>query len=220
MTIDELVENYPRLYHMATGGSWTTIQRHGLMPTVHIVRTSALPASQQTQLLTQRRPVSTAIAHPVIGSVTIRDQAPLREQFLTLALTDMTATQWLELLNDRVFFWLHPGRLQGLLNARRYRNHVQDVLTVNTSSLVGAYESQIRLSPINSGATLYPNAPQRGSGTFLPIGKYPFAERRKGRTLSSAVTELAIIDGVPDMAMYVTSVDRYRGPDLLESLHP
>jgi hypothetical protein len=220
MTVDQLVEYYPRLYHMATGGSWPTIQRHGLMPTAYIVTTSGLPSTEQAQLLTQRRPASVVLTHPTIGRVTVRDQAPLRQQFLDLALTDMTEGEWLTLLNDRVFFWLHQDKLHRLLVARRYRSNEQDVLTVDTGRLVEAYENKIRLSPINSGATLYPNAPQRGSGTFLPIDQYPFTERRRGRTPSEAITELAVIDGVPDLANFVISVEKRRGADLLESLYP
>jgi hypothetical protein len=156
----------------------------------------------------------------VIGTATIRDQAPLREQFLIPALTDMTVVEWLAVLNNRVFFWLHTDKLTGLLNARRYRKHEQDVLTIDTRTLFESYESNIRLSPINSGATLYPNAPQRGSTTFLPVGVYPFAVRRKGRTLADAITELAVIGGVPGVTKHVLAVDRYQGPEVLRTLYP
>lgn len=220
MTVDDLIDFYPRLYHMATGGAWPSIQQHGLLPTRHLVTTSKLPLSDQTALLTRRRPQSTVITHPVIGTVTVRDQAPLREEFLTPKLTDMTASQWLDVLNNRVFFWLHEDKLEGLLNARRYRHHEQDVITIDTRSLIESHQKNIYLSPINSGATLYPNAPQRGSGTFMPITQYPFAERRKGRSLSSAISELAVVGGVPDLVRHVVAVHRRRGSDVLGTLHP
>jgi hypothetical protein len=216
ITVDELVDNYPRLYHMANGGSWPMIQQHGLLPTVQIVRTSGIPLAEQEQLLMKRRPISTIIEHPLIGTVTIRDQVPLREQFLSLA--DMDIQQWLAILNDRVFFWLHPDKLDRLLNARLYRGRIQDVLTLDTRSLVEAYESRVRLSPLNSGATLYPSAPERGSMTFLPLTEYPFKEWRKKRTLPNAITELAVIGGVPDVASHVVAVERRRGGVLLNSL--
>jgi hypothetical protein len=156
MTVDELVDDYPRRHHMATGGAWPTIRQHGLLPTASVVATSGLTTSQQDRLLTLRRANSTTITHPVIGTVTIRDQAPLREQILGMALTDMTVGQWLNLLNDRVFFWLHPDGLRRLLNARRYRKGEQDVLEIDTR-LVVAYRDGIRLSPINC-AVVHPAA--------------------------------------------------------------
>ncbi|MEY9855072.1 hypothetical protein ABH935_000671 [Catenulispora sp. GAS73] len=220
MTPDELVHYYPRLYHMAVGGMWPMIQQHGLLPTSHIVTTSDLSADEQASLLMRRRSTSVMIAHPVLGVVTIRDQAPLREEFLTRSLTDMTAAQWLGVLNDCVFFWPHPDRLHTLLTARRYRDRVQDVVTIDTYSLVEAHHDAIRLCPINSGATLYPNAPMRGSGTFRTIEDYPFAQRRKSHSIPAAIAELTVIGGVPDLHAHVVEVNRCRGADLLERLHP
>lgn len=153
---DELVEHYPRLFHMACAGSWPTIRSHGLWTTEQIVSTSQGAFDEETLLA--RRPHSVTAEHPVLGAVTIRDQAPLRLQFLQECLTDMTLAQWLTMLNDRVFFWLHPDKLNKLLGARRYRNFEQDVLVIDTASLLDAHAENVRLSPINSGATLYPNA--------------------------------------------------------------
>lgn len=220
MTVDQLANLYPRLFHMAADGAWPSIQKHGLLPTSHLVETSGLPAAQQAQLLELRRATSTAIDHPVYGQVTIRDQAPLRPDNLAKSLTDMTISEWLRTLNERVFFWLHPDRLHGLLGARLYRNRQHDVLTIDTRSLVETHFEKIRLSPINSGATIFPNAAMRGSMTFQPIDQYPFADRRSGKELANAVTELAVIGGVPDVAKHVVRVDSYVGNSTLRKLHP
>ena len=220
MTVDQLVANYPRLYHMAAEGAWPSIQQHGLLPTTHLVESAQLPAAERARMVEQRRPVSTVITHPAYGQLTIRDQAPLKEHNLAPALTDMTIQQWLEILNNRVFFWLRPERLGRLLGARLYRNRPQDVLTLDTRSLVEANLANVRLSPINSGSTIFPHAVARGSTTFLPIEQYPFAERRKTRGLADAVTELAVIGGVPDVAAHVVQVDRYIGASPAGRLYP
>ncbi len=218
ISIDRLIELYPRLYHMAAGGSWPSIEQHGLLPTAHLVGTSELDAAQRAALLSQRRGISTVIEHPVYGTVTIRDQLPLRLQFLTPKLTDVTVEQWLDVLNDRVFFWLHPDKLKGLLSARAYRRKEQDVLTLDTESLVRAHFEQVRLSSINSGSALYPNAVARGTSTFARFEDYPFAERRKGRSLADAVVELAVIGGVPDVSKHLIGVDRYIGIEFQHSI--
>jgi hypothetical protein len=156
MTVDELVRNYPRLYHMATGGSWSAIREHGLLPTSSIVQTSGLPVERREELLTQARTVAATFTHPVLGSVTVRDQTPLREHVLASVLTDMASSQWIGLLNSRVFFWLHPDRLRSLLGARRSRHQLHDVIMIDTRRFVEAYQDRIELSSINSGSTLYP----------------------------------------------------------------
>jgi hypothetical protein len=40
--VEELIGNYPRLFHMAAAGSWPSIATHGLLPTRDIVASSAL----------------------------------------------------------------------------------------------------------------------------------------------------------------------------------
>jgi hypothetical protein len=146
----------------------------------------------------------------------IRDQSPLRPEILARSLTGLTVPQWLAILNDRVFFWLDGQRLGTLLNARRNRDRAHDVLTVDTASLVATYADRIRLSAINSGATLFPNATARGAGTFRTIGDYPWDPRRRAR---NAVAELAVIGGVPDVAKHVIRVERCHGDQVLDVLY-
>ncbi|MDO8309013.1 MAG: hypothetical protein Q7V58_11725 [Actinomycetota bacterium] len=123
----------------------------------------------------------------------------------------MSIQEWLDLLNGRVFFWLHPDRLTRLLSARNYKNSEHDVITLDTQSLISAYGAKVVLSPINSGATLFPRARPRGSGTFTKLADYP-DEKWRIRADATAVAELAVIGGVPDIATFVVSVDRYQGP--------
>jgi hypothetical protein len=110
----------------------------------------------------------------------------------------------------------HPVKLDKLLGARLYRKSEQDVLVIDTKSLLDAHEARVRLSPINSGATLYPNATARGSDTFTTIEDYPYAERRRKRTVPETVTELAVIEGVHDVRDHVIRVERRRGREVLE----
>ena len=219
MDVDELISLYPRIYHMAEGGSWPSIQLHGLMTTSQIVDASSPTPEVRAAVLEQRRPRSVVLNHSTLGQLVIRDQAPLREQFLVGSLSDLTVAQWLEKLNNRVFFWLHPDKLNTLLGARRYRNLAHDVVTVDTASLVASHADQICLSPINSGATLYPNAPRRGSDTFATIGAYRYDLYRR-RGIRDAIVELAVIDGVPDIAQHVVRVERRCRDEVLDLLYP
>lgn len=218
MDVQELLDNYPRLFHMTAAGSWPSIASQGLLPTRDIVASSTLTDGERASVLTQPRPRAVPLNHPALGAVTLRDQSPLHRHILEAVLIDMTVPQWLATLNDRTYFWLHPRRLTALLRSRPNRDAEHDVLTVDTASLVAAHHDQIRLSAINSGATQWPSAPPRGRETFLAIEDYPFAERRRGRTLDNAIAELAVIGGVPDIAAHVVGVQRRRGLDVTTEL--
>jgi len=219
MDAGELVERYPRLFHMAAAGSWDSISRFGLLPTSRIVETSGLDLQSQSSLLLERRPMSVHISHPELGDVTIRDQGPLNLH--NLHLTDISLEEWLATLNDRVFFWLHPARLDDLLAARRYRAQEQDVITIDTASLLASDAfDRVRLSPLNSGATIYPSAPSRGRGTFLPIEQYDFEywlDRR--RSERNAIVELAVVGGVEDLLPHVIAVERRLGAATIQDLY-
>jgi hypothetical protein len=130
---------------------------------------------------------------------------------LEKCLTDgVTPEQWFKTLNERVFFWLSRKRLRKLLNARAYRTRPQTVLTLDTASLVNANRDRIRLSPINSGATIYNPAP-RGPATFSTVSDFPFDERRKTRTLDNAVVELTVLRSVPDITDHAIAVHSIQG---------
>ncbi|WP_436835664.1 DUF7002 family protein [Clavibacter michiganensis] len=220
MLREELISNHPRLYHMAEAGSWPTIQEFGLMTTENIVHSSNLAREVMQEVLSNRRAQSINLPHPVLGTVVIRDQGPLNLANLDLGASGGTVEEWLHELNSRVFFWLHSAKLSQLLKARRYRNSEQDVITVDTRSLLEDYGSAVRLSPINSGATIYPNAPQRGPATFRTIEEYDYKARRRARGAVGAIVELAVDGGVPDIRNHVLDVRRMKADDVIEILGP
>ena len=56
-------------------------------------------------------------------------------------------------LNTKVFFWFTRERLLRLLGAGAYRDRRHDVLEIDGSALIGAYEKAIWFCPMNSGCT-------------------------------------------------------------------
>jgi hypothetical protein len=216
----DLVRHYPTLHHMAEGGSWARIQRAGLRTTTQLVDECGPDPATRHEILGQQRKKSYTLRHPVIGDVTIRDQQPLGLHNLKPALTDMTVEQWLGQLNDRVFLWAHPERLTNLLAARRYRGRIHDVLVLDTAGLVEAHHDRIRLAGINTGSTIFPNAPKRGRDTFRTIDSFPFDERRRaGKKLVNNVVEVCVLDGLPDVTDFVLRVQRRQGAIVLDTLY-
>jgi hypothetical protein len=215
MTPDELIHNYPVLHHMAEYDSWPRIQQIGLRTTEQLVNDCDPEDAIRDAILRQRRAQSFELQHPGVGTVTIRDQKPL---FLhNLDLIDVTVEEFLGLLNSRIFMWTHPQRLERLLGARAYRGTRHDVLVLDTASIVETYYDKIRLTGMNTGATIFPSSPPRGAESFVTIADFPFAARRK--PLVDNVVELCVIGGVDRVEDHVIRVEQRQGAAVTRTLY-
>lgn len=193
---------------MAEAGTWPGIQRHGLLSTTALLDLFQIDGLRRFEIESMRRPQIVDIEHPVHGRAQIRDNKPLREQFLKECLNDMSMQQWYELLNRKVFFWVRPERLETLLSARAYRSRSHDVLTFDTAALLARHGGTAALASINTGATLYPSAPTRGRGTFATVVDFDFDDARRRRGAGEAIVELTVDYAVPDVDGLVLKVER------------
>lgn len=200
MQCEELVRQYPILYHLAEVGSWPSIRERGLLSTTALLDLFEYRNPERTAIESRRRAEPVSIAHPLHGTAMIRDQKPLSESALEHCLDGMTPRQWCELLNRMVFFWPTEQRVRDLMGARAYRGRAHAVLAVDTTRLLARYGQRVWLSPINSGSTLYRPA-ARGRGTFRRPDEHP-PERR--------VAEVAVEYAVPDIRDLVLSVAEWR----------
>lgn len=217
MLTADLVYLYPTLFHTAADGSWSSIREHGLLSTEALLERWEVAEPRRRELLSTVRAGSTAIEHPVHGAAVVRDQGPLHEPSLEAALTDLTVEQWLQRLNERVFFFLQRVQVDALVGARQYRALPSLVISVDTASLVAAYESRIELSRINSGFAQRHNHTARGSATFRSIAEYEHPAREAPRAGASFdVKELTVIGGVPDILSHVVCVERVVGGAVVE----
>jgi hypothetical protein len=218
MTEEELVRHYPRLWHMAHDCAWPALRDNGLKSAAALLDAYEVKGERRLELGSRRRLDSVALTAKGMPNAVLRDQKPMADEKLAACLLDGLVPQdWYELLNSRTFFWLSRSRIWALLGARAYRNVRQTVLTLDTASLVASHRHRIWLSPINSGATLFQAQP-RGLSTFQRISDYPFAERKKGRSLDAAVVELVVDHSVPDLADHVLAVHSVRDQSILEEL--
>ncbi|HEV2989316.1 MAG TPA: hypothetical protein VG759_12800 [Candidatus Angelobacter sp.] len=202
---EQLTKRYPVLYHMGWYGSWPSIRKFGLLSTSELLNLFQIRDPQRTDLLTKQRRTSVPIFHKVYGSAVLRDQKPLSERNLARCLTDCDATTWYTILNERVFFWLNRDRLLKLMSAAEYVGKPHTIIEIETAAFISQYVPKIELSHINTGNTRpYPHP--RGRSTFRKIVDYPYTERRHLSDYS-AVVELTVLGGVPDIRKYVRSVE-------------
>jgi hypothetical protein len=212
MDVHQFISLHPRLYHMAADGSWPSIRDNGLLTTAQQVERCAPPKEVADSILRSRRSQIIWLTTPDGVRVAVRDQKPLLLHNLVLEGTDLQG--WLDILNSRVFFWVNKERLDKLLRARAYRSSPHHVIVVDTASLVSKHADQIRLSPFNTGATIFPppSAPLRGPGTFQTLRDYRWASRVR-LDGSRPIVEAAVIGGVPDIAEHIVKVFRAHGAE-------
>ncbi|MEH0295958.1 hypothetical protein V6R98_27755 [Agrobacterium sp. CCNWLW71] len=218
MTEDELVANYPRLYHMAHDGAWPAIQQHGLLSATALLDLYKVTGKDRFALESERRPESVALFHEALPGAVIRDQKPMHDHLLARCLEDgLTPREWYEILNSRSFFWLSASRIWRLLKAKAYRDQPQTVLTIDSAELIAAHRDKIWLSTLNSGSTLF-NPQPRGLQTFKRIGDFPYGQRSKTRRKEDNVVELVVDHSVPDITKYVLAVHRVAGDKILDEI--
>jgi len=208
MLVEKLISRYPTIYHMAEAGTWNSIRQHGLMSTSAALDHFGYQGAARVPFETLHRPSMATIGEPT--EIMLRDQIPMPPERLRRALVDGTTTeQWYRLINGKVFFWAQEHRLHRLLNY--YRGAEHDVLHVDTRRLLAAHKDDIWLSHMNSGNTL-PIPHHRDISLFKRIDAYP--ERRTGGP-AKEVVEIVVDYAVPNIASFVTRVDRMKGLTLL-----
>lgn len=215
MTPNQLITAYPRVFHMAEVGSWPSIKQHGLLSSNEVVRRSGAVGDAAAALRRGHRAGKVTVAVPVVGDVILRDQIPMHPARITRALPpSISAADWYELINERVFFWAEEHRLRRLLNGREYGHLEHDVLTLDTASLIQAHHDRIRVCHMNSGNT-FPAMTKRDPDIFKPIAAYEVTRTGQPR---KPVVEVTVLDGVPDIGRHVISAKRMRGDQVLGTL--
>jgi hypothetical protein len=214
----EFVKLCPRLYHMAEVGCWAAAQNQGLLSTSALLDLYEISGERRRVIESEIRTESVIIQHDDHGTAVIRDNKPLRRENLEKRLLGMSVAEWCEMLNRHVFFWPSEDHLHTLLNARAYCGYEHEVLTIDTARLLERHGEHVRLSPINSGNTIYPPKRRYGIDTFKPLDDYPYEERRKARGRRDAIVEVAVETGVPDVAELVVSVDRRKGDKIVRGI--
>ena len=204
MTPEAFAGHYPRLYHMTAAGGWEGIKANGLRTTRQLLADADADEETVEAVAFGRRTEQVELA----PGVTIRDNKVLNEKSLAKALTDgLTPRDWYGLLNERVFLWANPKRLEKLLAGRAYRDSAHDVLTFDALPLVGAYRDVLECTPMNTGAAFMRAVP-RGRDTFTPLARVPFDDWKAKRSRADAVVEVAVPGGVPDAGAYLLEVRR------------
>ena len=205
----DLASRHPLLYHVAEDGALPGIERHGLLSTSALLRHFEVEESRRTRLESVWRQESKRISHPVHGTAVLRDQKPMRPEWLQKCLQDgLTPSDWYRLLNGKVFLWPSARTVTHLLHARPYRDRPHLVLVIDTRALLDDGRHVVAASAINSGNARRRPTP-RGLGTFVPVSS---------GQLPRHIAEVVVDDSIVDVMPHIQRVERRFGNEVLEVL--
>lgn len=207
MLINDLIANYPELYHMAEDDSWSNIKKHGLLSTSALLTLYRCSGPGRSKIECEFRRKKVPISCDGLEDAKIRDQKVMPPEDLEQCLLGgMTPQEWYRFINGKVFFWAKKDRLKWFLSAREYKNSPNIVIAVDTRALLNRYADRVTLTSFNTGSTLY-SAPYtkpraRGKDSFKTIKTYPTY------TIDNIV-EVVVEESVPDIASVTISVERW-----------
>lgn len=142
------------------------------------------------------------------GGERIRDQSPMPPAALARCLDQGTSPQdWYRLVNNHVFFWLSPERMQR--HGMALRTRAQILFTMDTAALVAAYHDSAFVTPFNIGNARRMPA-TRGLRTLCPVAswrangwKLETLPGGRRRPTSHPPAELLITGAVPDIHRFI-----------------
>jgi hypothetical protein len=193
MDLELLCNLHPQLYHMAHKDALASILRHGLLSTSALLDLFEVFGERRAELETKMRRNLETLAHPKLGTVVLRDQKPIgSDAKLQRSLKSVSVSDWHQLLNSKVFFWVTRERVSKLRNARAYKRNNHLLLTLRTKDVVQEYKNRVRLCHINSGCCM-PIAHPRSPDFFRTIESFDYDYwRRKGRTRKNIIVEFVV----------------------------
>jgi hypothetical protein len=195
------------IYHLAEAANWPSIQQRGLLSASALFELAGLPKDERDRREQHYRPDHTELP----GGVQIRDQKRMPTQSLKRCLVGLTPAQWYQLLNNKVFFWLDPDRLNRQRNACGPRPQI--VLVVHTQLLLTRHADRVALSPINTGNARR-NPAVRGRSTFVPYTQWlesAWSSEAAGlgtrrRAKSHSPVELTVETAIPGIMEYIIDI--------------
>jgi hypothetical protein len=206
MTPEDLAVRHPSLFHLAEEAGLSTIQRYGLLPSQDLVALFEVEDRVAQRLLAARRPERVELRHPVHGTAVLNDNRPISDKMLVNCLDDdLRPSDWMRMLNARVFFWPTRNKLAGLANALLNQGRRKVVLEIDTLSLARAHADRIDLSPFNTGSATRKPA-RRGLSTYTPLGALGYADWQKKRGGRDTIAEVTVRGPIPDLATHLRSV--------------
>jgi hypothetical protein len=190
MTPEQFLNRCKLVCHVGPAGVWEQIARHGFRTAEQLILEADLSDEERQVLLSTPRRESVRLQ--VRGEeVILRDQGPLfaRKDLRTILDSGIDVSDWIHLLNQRVYFFCDQAPLQKLLDKYVESDGAQDVIWLSPLKVLEAEGIRLELSDQNTGAIARRGGPQKTTDTFVPLFRFP--DRRPA--------EVTMLDGLDDL---------------------
>jgi len=174
VTPEQFLNRCKVICHVGPAGAWEQIASHGFRTAEQLILDADLDDEDRQHLLSMPRKESVRLR---VGGedVILRDQGPLyaRKDLKTILDSGLDVSDWIHLLNQRVYFFTDEAPLQKLLHKYVQRDGAQDVIWLSPLKLLGVEQIQLELANQNTGAIARRTGPQKTAATFVPLFRFP-----------------------------------------------
>ena len=174
MTPEQFLNRCKTICHVGPAGVWEQISRYGFRTAEQLILEADLTDEERQRLLSEPR--QKAVQLQVHGQVvTLGDQGPLfaRKDLKSVQDSGLDISDWIHLLNRRVYFFTDQTSMQKLLEKYVQTDGAQDVVWLSPLKLLETEGLQLELTSRNTGAIARRSGPQNAGDTFVPLFRFP-----------------------------------------------
>jgi len=174
MTPEEFMNRCKTICHVGPAGVWEQISKDGFRTAEQLILDADLTDDERQRLLSQPRREEVRLrVHD--QDVTLRDQGPLfaRKDLKSVLDGGLDVSDWIHLLNQRVYFFTDQASMQKLLDKYVQLDGAQDVVWLSPLKLLETDGLQLELASQNTGAIARRSGPQKTADTFVPLFRFP-----------------------------------------------
>jgi hypothetical protein len=174
MTPEQFMNRCKTICHVGPAGVWEQISLHGFQTAEQLILQADLTDDERQRLLSEPRREEVRL-HVRGQDVTLRDQGPLfaRKDLKSLLDSGLDVSDWIHLLNQRVYFFTDQTSMQKLLDKYVLTDGAQDVIWLSPLKLLETEGLQLELATHNAGAIARRSGPQNTAETFVPLFRFP-----------------------------------------------
>jgi hypothetical protein len=174
VTPEQFLDRCKLICHVGPAGVWDQIAKHGFRSAEQLIIDADLPDAEREHLLSTPRREAVRL-HVHGEEVILRDQGPLfaRKDMKSMLDSGLDVSDWIHLLNRRVYFFATEAPLQRLRDKYVESDGAQDVIWLSPLKILDVEGIRLELSSQNTGAVARKSGPQQTADTFLPLYRFP-----------------------------------------------
>jgi hypothetical protein len=174
VTPEQFLDRCKLICHVGPAGVWDQIAKHGFRSAEQLIIDADLPDAEREHLLSTPRREAVRL-HVHGEEVILRDQGHLfaRNDMKSILDSGLDVSDWIHLLNRRVYFFATEAPLQRLRDKYVESDGAQDVIWLSPLKILEVEGIRLELSSHNTGAVARKSGPQKTADTFLPLYRFP-----------------------------------------------